>query len=383
MIVANKFQTGFDEPKLCAMYVDKKLQGVDCVQTLSRLNRVFPGKRTFILDFVNDPEDVLAAFRPYYNKAELQDVSDPNVVYDLQQKLDATGIYQWDEVEAFARAFFDPKGKQAQLKNAVAPAQDRFRQRYADAEERIRHWRVARREAEQRGDDSGRQRADHELEAAGAERDKLEVFRKDLGSFVRTYEFLSQIVDYDDTDLEKLCVFAKNLSGLLTGPSLASEEIDLSEVELTHYRLTKQKEHQLNLRETEGEYQIRPVNEVGSGEPRDPEHKRLSEIIERLNELFGANVSDAHKLNFATGVADQLERDDTAMAEMCQNSREQLRHGRFPERVRDIVMDRMNEEQEMSLPILDSDDQARAFTELIVDMLLSRQGEERPSSPNG
>jgi type I restriction enzyme R subunit len=174
--------------------------------------------------------------------------------------------------------------------------------------------------------------------------------------------------------------FFLGLSGLLSGPSLASEEIDLSQVELTHYRLTKQKEHQLNLRETEGGYQIRPVNEVGSGEPRDPEHKRLSEIIERLNELFGANVSDAHKLNFATGVADQLERDDTAMAEMRQNSRAQLRHGRFPARVRDIVMDRMNEEQEMSLPILDSDDQARAFTELIVDMLLSRQEGDRSGS---
>jgi type I restriction enzyme R subunit len=121
MIVANKFQTGFDQPKLCAMYVDKRLKGVDCVQTLSRLNRTFDGKETFILDFANDPEEVLEAFRPYYNKAELADVSDPNVVYDLQHTLDAEGIYHWEEVEGFARAFYDPKSPASQLSYFCKP----------------------------------------------------------------------------------------------------------------------------------------------------------------------------------------------------------------------------------------------------------------------
>ncbi|MCA1754178.1 MAG: hypothetical protein LC641_05650 [Spirochaeta sp.] len=109
MIAANKFQTGFDQPKLCAMYVDKKLQGVDCVQTLSRLNRTFPGKDTFILDFFNDAQDILESFLPYYNRAELTDISDAQIVYDIQTKLDQKQIYHWDEVEAFAAAFFDPK----------------------------------------------------------------------------------------------------------------------------------------------------------------------------------------------------------------------------------------------------------------------------------
>ncbi len=91
MIAANKYQTGFDQPKLCAMYVDKKLQGVDCVQTLSRLNRTFgDSKPTFILDFFNDPQDILDAFLPYYTKAELTDVTDPQLIYDLQKKLEIT-----------------------------------------------------------------------------------------------------------------------------------------------------------------------------------------------------------------------------------------------------------------------------------------------------
>src|SRR5690606_24081919 len=122
MIAANKYQTGFDQPKLCAMYVDKTLDGVDCVQALSRLNRIFPGKETFILDFFNDAQDILDAFLPYYTKAELADVTDPQTIYDLQKKLDAEGIYHWTEVEAFAAAFFDPKAAASKLSYYCAPA---------------------------------------------------------------------------------------------------------------------------------------------------------------------------------------------------------------------------------------------------------------------
>ena len=109
MLVANKFQTGFDQPKLCAMYVDKKLGGVECVQTLSRLNRTYPSKAetgTFVLDFFNAPEDILEAFQPYYQTAELADVTDPQIVFDLFEKLRASGIFLWSEVEQFCAAFF-------------------------------------------------------------------------------------------------------------------------------------------------------------------------------------------------------------------------------------------------------------------------------------
>ena len=108
MIVANKFQTGFDQPKLCAMYVDKKLGGVECVQTLSRLNRTYPGKAetgTFVLDFFNEPQDILDAFQPYYQTAELADVSNPDQVYDLANKLKSAGIFLMTEVEQFTEAF--------------------------------------------------------------------------------------------------------------------------------------------------------------------------------------------------------------------------------------------------------------------------------------
>ncbi|KER02354.1 hypothetical protein MEG1DRAFT_03055 [Photorhabdus temperata subsp. temperata Meg1] len=96
MLVANKFQTGFDQPKLVAIYVDKKLKGVDCIQTLSRLNRTYPGKNTtYVLDFVNNPQDVLAEFKEYYQNAELVTVSDPNLVYAIYHKLNEQQIWQW------------------------------------------------------------------------------------------------------------------------------------------------------------------------------------------------------------------------------------------------------------------------------------------------
>lgn len=156
MIAANKYQTGFDQPKLCAMYVDKKLQGVDCVQTLSRLNRTFgDSKETFILDFFNEPQDILDAFLPYYTKAELTDVTDPQIIYDLQKKLDAEGIYHWQEVEAFALAFFDPKAAASKLSYYCTPAKERFAKRYAFSVESRQQALDFKRTAEANGDSSG------------------------------------------------------------------------------------------------------------------------------------------------------------------------------------------------------------------------------------
>ena len=133
MIVANKFQTGFDQPKLCAMYVDKKLAGVECVQTLSRLNRTYPNKAetgTFVLDFFNEPDDILEAFQPYYQTAELADVSDPNLIFTLYDKLRAAGIFNWQEVEQFCSAFYVKNKSSAAIANICKPAVQRWQQRY-------------------------------------------------------------------------------------------------------------------------------------------------------------------------------------------------------------------------------------------------------------
>ena len=177
LLVADKYQTGFDQPLLVAMYVDKKLEGVAAVQTLSRLNRTYPGKvQTFVLDFRNDPDEILKSFRVYYRKAELAKISDPNILLDLQSTLDKEGIYTNAEIDAFVEAWLKRRGKtQKALHPIIDVAVERFSAKEMAA------------------------KADNDTKAL----ETLQLFRKNLGSFVRNYDFLSQIVDYNDTDLEK------------------------------------------------------------------------------------------------------------------------------------------------------------------------------------
>ena len=161
MIVANKFQTVFDQPKLCAMYVDKKLGGVDCVQTLSRLNRTYAGKdQTFVIDFVNEIEDIKAAFEPYYKSTSIDDVTDPNHIYTLQAKIESNTIFTNSDVENYAQAFFNPKGTQAAMSSALKPAVDKFKTRYLESVKQIAYLQ----EALQRAKDNKDERGIHNLE---------------------------------------------------------------------------------------------------------------------------------------------------------------------------------------------------------------------------
>ena len=375
MIAANKYQTGFDQPKLCAMYVDKKLQGVDCVQTLSRLNRTFgDSKETFILDFFNEPQDILDAFLPYYTKAELTDVTDPQIIYDLQKTLDAEGIYHWQEVEAFAMAFFDPKAAASKLSYYCTPAKERFAKRYAFSIESHQQALDYKRTTEANGDSSSLKKAEHALKEAGEQIDQLDLFRKNLQSFVRLYEFLSQIVPYEDRELEQLCVYAKHLHPLLRVDRLQQDDVDVGELQLSHYRLSKRAEHQLRLSEEGGEYTLKPGSDVGSGKPHDPEKKRLSEIIDALNDIFGAEVSDDDQLQFLTGIAQRISRQEDVMAQVNNHSVDQVMHGLFPKRVLDTVLDAMTDHEKLSLEVLDNETKSRAFALLILKMLKTAAG---------
>lgn len=369
MLVANKFQTGFDQPKLCAMYVDKKLKSVECVQTLSRLNRLFPGKETFILDFVNDTQDVLDSFLPYYNKAELTGVSDAQVVYDLQDALDKEQVYQWNEVEAFALAFFDPKADSSKLSYYCQLARERFNKRYKLLRDERNDARHTRKQAEADGNTVGVKHADSTLKEIGEALDTLDLFKKNLGSFVRAYEFLSQIIFFEDAELEQLCVFAKHLLPLLRQEAFEDDDIDISELALSHYRITKRKEHELRLAQDDAEYGLDPITELGSGKAHDPEKKRLSEIIEALNDIFGAEVSDEDQLHFANGIAERVRRDDAVMAQVNNHSSDQVMHGLFPKRLTDLVLDSMADHEKLSMGILENEDNQKAFAMLILRLL--------------
>jgi len=341
LLVANKYQTGFDQPKLVAMYVDKKLTGVAAVQTLSRLNRVYPGKeRTFILDFVNDPDEIRLAFEPYYREAHLGGVSDPNVVHDIQSELDAEGIYTDAEVEAYAQAFFDPKGTQAAMQAAVGPAVQRYRDRFSAAEEHEDRERVK----------------------------ELELFRKKMGAFVRAYDFLSQIFEYQDTDLEKRYAFYKGLI-----PQLAhgrdKEPIDLSGVELTHYRVWSKGHRKIVLGADEEDHTLTPLTDAGSGVARDPLQVQLDQLIRRLNELFEGDLSDADKVTYVNHLKSKLLENDALAEQARNNSKEQFALGDFNKAFLQVVVEGLNNYESMAGQVLKNDRLRTRLGDMLRDLV--------------
>ena len=287
LLVANKFQTGFDEPLLCGMYVDRRLAGIQSVQTLSRLNRAHPGKdTTYILDFANRADDVLAAFRTYYATAELEDVTDPDIVYNLRAKLDATGSYDDFEVDRVAEVELNPKAKQGDLVAAIGPVADRLLKRFKAARERL----VAAQD----------QKEEKAAKETKDEQDALWLFRNDLGAFIRAYTFLSQMFDYGNTAIEKLFIFYRRLLPLLEF-GREREGIDLSKVQLTHHNLKGQGKQALKLGEGEAS-KLAPLTETGSGSVQDKERARLAEIIEKVNGLFEGELTDDDQLVYVNDV---------------------------------------------------------------------------------
>lgn len=373
MLVANKFQTGFDQPKLCAMYVDKKLGGVECVQTLSRLNRTYPGKAEsdiFVLDFYNQPEDILGAFQPYYQTATLTDVSDPQLVFDLFAKLRTSGIFLWSEVEQFCKVFFNNHLPIAALSNICKPAVQRWQQRYNSAVEAYENAKKIVERTKQTGDVVLITNAENTYKACEQEKSKLLIFKKDLGSFVRFYEFMSQIVDYDDKDLEKLSLFARHLRPLLREQRIEDDKIDLSNVEMSHYRISKLYQQSLQLQKNAEDGKINPSNDIGTAKPKHKKEEFLSNILKRLNELFITdNLTDKDLINYAFTVRDKLSENQAVMAQIMNNSPEQVMLGDFPKAIDNAVLESNDAQKEMMMQYLSNPELAKNFARVVFDML--------------
>ena len=276
------------------MYVDKKLAGIQAVQTLSRLNRCYPGKdTTYVLDFVNDPEDVLEAFKTYYTTATLEDVTDPNIVLNLRTKLDGYGFYDEPEIERVVAVELDPNAKQKQLEAAIAPVADRLLKQFAAA-------KAALKEAEAAKNDEA---------AAKTAKDKMNallLFRADMATYQRVYTFLSQIFDYGNTDFEKRSIFFKYLLRLLKF-GREREGVDLSQVVLTHHTLRNKGKQEMKLAD-EQYPELQPLAEAGSGDgPREEES--LSERDHREGERSVQRRSDRQR---QAGLREQRDHGQTA-----------------------------------------------------------------------
>ena len=260
LIVANKFQTGYDEPLLQTMYVDKKLEGLQCVQTLSRLNRVMSGKTdVLVLDFVNDPEQVQEAFQQYYGTTTLAEETDPNKLYDLQSLLEGFDLYDEETIEKFCGIFYSKNKPDELLQGILDGVVEKWSER---------------------------------------ETDEREEFRSALQSYIRLYGYISQLITFNDVAWEKLYIFGRHLNKKLPKREHSDLQGLLESVDLDSFRVQKTYEN-LNLSLDPRDSELEGISS-GVGAIREPEQDFLSNIINTLNDAHQTNFTTEDKVDIAT-----------------------------------------------------------------------------------
>ena len=301
LIVANKFQTGFDEPRLMAMYVDKKLSGIAAVQTLSRLNRTYPGKTApMVVDFQNTPASIQDDFKMYYSDARVVGEVDPNSLITIAERLDTAGIYTMQEMAAVADAYLSDAGGEA-IAKALGPIKGRWQS----------EWNHARRIK------------DSEL------KDSLRSFRADTISYRNAWQFLSQIVDYQDPDLHKRAILATLLSRNLHMEGNQYDDSYLEAVQLSGVQLVPSainEDHSLS--EGSDEAMVLPGFDGEYRGSQTPAKGPLTEVIERVNEMFrvrNIDVAEGSVAGFISTFWGFLGEDEAAQAMAKNNSPSQLK----------------------------------------------------------
>ena len=332
LIVAEKFQTGFDQPLLHTMYVDRKLGGVHAVQTLSRLNRVRPDKEeTMVLDFANEAEAIKEAFEPYYDRILLTEETDPNILYDLERQLAEFGFYDQAEIGRLAEVYWGD-GSQAQLRAILQPCVDR----YTDVGE-----------------------------------DEQSDFRSMLTKYVRLYSFLSQIIAFSDPDLERLYVFARLLLRVLP---VEREELPrhiTDEIDMDSYRIQQMSDGSISLDRGQGE--LEPMQEKSEAGGTEDEEEALSQIIEELNERFGTDFAEDDKV-FIEQLEQKLADDESLAASVNINPPENARLT-FDHVVNDRLQEMIDANFKFYKEITDDEDFGSFFLSWLFSRYLARSAD--------
>ncbi|MDI7268219.1 MAG: S24 family peptidase, partial [Myxococcota bacterium] len=333
LVVANKFQTGFDEPLLHTMYVDKKLGGVGAVQTLSRLNRVIPGRKseTAVLDFANEAEAIRQAFQPYYESTLLSESTDPDLLHDLERRLDDDALFSREEVAAFAVLYFgEPPATQDKLYRALGPVVARFKQ---------------------------------------ASEDVQVEFRKTLNDYVRLYAFLSQVITFEDPELEQLHVFGRLLLRVLP---LARKKLPVEvqqAVNLPSYEVRQTSSGRIPL--ARGTGVLEPQKPKEPWGPSPDEREVLSRIIRELNERFGTTFKEEDVV-FIEELETRLDAAPALEGSLRINSLDNVRLT-FDNLANDVLQDMMDANFQLYQRVTDDADFGRFFLGLLFERFLDRK----------
>jgi len=316
LVVANKFQTGFDQPLLHTMYVDKKLGGVAAVQTLSRLNRTFPPLKqdTMVLDFVNEQEVIQDSFQDYYQRTELEGATDPNKLYNLKYTLEQMHVFTPEDVAEFVQLFVVKKVKSERLQPFFQRIVDTGYENLASA---------------QKGT------ADYEKLKAEA-KDK---FRKETARYVKQYRFISQIMTFTDTALEKFYLFANLLLRQLPyeKQTLPLEVVEM--IDMDKYRVQEEQNGRITLADEDAS--LEPSLDDGHRSGQEVEKEKLKVIVQKLNQDFGIPFEEADRVMNA--IKQKLEADEALRAAFKTNSIEFLRRQKLENSIKEAFLSNADE----------------------------------------
>ncbi len=334
LIVANKFQTGFDQPLLHTMYVDKKLGEVNAVQTLSRLNRTHPEKRgTVVLDFTNKAEEIKKAFEPYYETTILSEATDPNLLYEVQQRLLAFPVFSEADVNAFAKVYFDKKATQDRIYALLKPVTERVQ--------------------------------------ALTEQERLD-FRGQIDDYVRLYAFLSQVVTFADADLEKMYAFARCLRKLLPADRATLPREVQANIDMESYRIQETSSGRIGLERTGGV--LDPIATKDRASLGVEEMEPLSRIVAELNERFGLNLGPEHRVTLGQ-MLERLDGDPALDASAKVNTRENVRLT-FDNKVDEVIQEIVDSNFDLYKRITDDRAFGEALKNFLFDVYLRRHRQD-------
>ena len=342
LVVANKFQTGFDEPLLCAMYVDKKLGGLNAVQTLSRLNRIHPQKTsTMVLDFVNEASEIQDAFQVYYDRTELTEATDPNQLYDLETKLGDYEFYETRDIEKFAEVYFNSKSTQDKIFAVLSPVEEKIKE---------------------------------------AVEDDKKSFRKLLNEFIKLYGFISQLLPIPDPELEKFYQFARHLIRKI---HVSKDELPLEiqqSIELEQYQIQQTYTGKIELER--GQESLSPIKISEEEINQNKEVEALSQIIEQINERFGTEFAEKDRV-FIEQLENNLEKSESLKASFRVNPPENAKMT-----FDDVVKDLMEDTIDSNFAFYQQYNKEPKFKELLLNFLFerfskrARQGEKEVGRHN-